>query len=80
MSKKHVLITGGNKGIGLETTKLLLQRNFVVTILARDFTNFPPLEHCNCIEFDLRSIDKISVTSYNGDIDTIIELIDEIIK
>lgn len=60
MSKKHVLITGGNKGIGLETTKLLLQRNFVVTILARDFTNFPPLEHCNCIEFDLRSIDKIS--------------------
>jgi 3-oxoacyl-[acyl-carrier protein] reductase len=60
MIKKHVLITGGNKGIGLETTKLLLDRGFVVTVLARDFTNFSPLENCTCIEFDLREIDKIS--------------------
>ena len=59
MVKKHVLITGGNKGIGIETTKLFLKRNFTVTILARDFTNFIPLENCNLIEFDLLDIDRI---------------------
>ncbi len=60
MITKHVLITGGNKGIGLETTKLLLAKGFMVTVLARDFSNFHPLENCNCIEFDLREIDKIA--------------------
>ena len=56
---KHVLITGGNKGIGLETTKMFLDKGYFVTILARDFSNFQPMENCNLIEFNLTEIDKI---------------------
>lgn len=60
MKPKHVLITGGNKGIGLETTKLFLAENYNVTVLARDFSTFTPLQRCNLIEFDLKNIDAIA--------------------
>lgn len=33
---KRVLITGGNKGIGLATTKKFLQNNFEIVVVARD--------------------------------------------
>lgn len=57
---KHVLITGGNKGIGLETTKLFLENNFKVTVLARDTTPIGSLQNCSCINFDLENTNEIS--------------------
>jgi 3-oxoacyl-[acyl-carrier protein] reductase len=59
--KKTVLITGGNKGIGLETTKLFLELGYNIIILARDFQNFSLCNNPNIktIKFDLMEIDKI---------------------
>jgi NAD(P)-dependent dehydrogenase (short-subunit alcohol dehydrogenase family) len=59
MRKQHVLITGGNKGIGLETTRLFLGEGFHVTIVARDFSGLQKQEHCDHVEFDLREISNI---------------------
>ena len=59
--KKTVLITGGNKGIGLETTKKFLQQGYEVIVVARDFTGFEFKENQNvrCIEFDLSDVNKV---------------------
>lgn len=38
---KRVLITGGNKGIGLETTRLFLASGCEIVVVARDFSDFP---------------------------------------
>ena len=56
-----VLITGGNKGIGLETTKLFLQSQYKVFVLARDFDLFSLKnnENIELIEYDLTNIDGI---------------------
>lgn len=59
--KKRVLITGGNKGIGLETTRRFLALGFFVIVIARDFRDFEFKENSDvqCIEFDLAQIEKI---------------------
>ena len=57
---RTVLITGGNKGIGFETTKLLLELNYKVIVLARDSSPIKNLKNCDFIEYDLRNIDGIS--------------------
>ncbi|MFW5632929.1 MAG: SDR family NAD(P)-dependent oxidoreductase [Acetivibrio ethanolgignens] len=44
---KKVFITGGNKGIGLEITKLFLEADFRVIVAARDFEDFPYKNHSN---------------------------------
>jgi len=36
---KSVLITGANKGIGLETAKQLLEKGFYVYLASRDLQN-----------------------------------------
>jgi 3-oxoacyl-[acyl-carrier protein] reductase len=34
------LVTGGNKGIGLEVTRYFLANNYRVIVIARDFNGF----------------------------------------
>lgn len=59
--KKTVLITGGNKGIGLEVTRLFIQNNYKVIIVARDYKNFEfnSNENVEKIEHDVSNINGI---------------------
>ncbi len=59
--KKRVLITGGNKGIGLELTDLFVKNNYEVIIIARDFKDFKYKENdaVHAIEYDLANIADI---------------------
>ena len=71
---KKVLITGGNKGIGLATTKKFLKNGFFVFVVARDFSSFK-LKHKNLktIEFDLTNNTEIPGFAQKiGDIDILI--------
>src|ERR1035437_4136280 len=73
MEKKNILITGGNKGIGLETTKMLLELGHHVTILARDGAPVKGLKNCDFIEYDLQNVRGISELISNiGKIDILI--------
>ena len=70
---KKVLITGGNKGIGLELTKMFLALNYEVVVIARDFSNFELKEQVKCIKFDLVAVEKIpELISSIGKIDILI--------
>jgi 3-oxoacyl-[acyl-carrier protein] reductase len=59
MGMKHVLITGGNKGIGLETTKMFLDMDYSVTVIARDGSTIKGFD-CQFISYDLRDIKNIT--------------------
>lgn len=56
----RVLVTGGNKGIGLEVVKKFLEVDFEVIAVGRDFSNFPKElkenEKVKTIEYDLSNI------------------------
>ena len=56
-----VLITGGNKGIGLELTREFLKLEYKIILLARNFENFEFTQNKNIqiISFDLTNIDEI---------------------
>jgi len=72
---KTVLITGGNKGIGLELTKEFLNLEYNIIIIARDFSTFEFKDNPNVkiIEFDLSKIDEIeSIISSLVNIDILI--------
>lgn len=72
---KTVLITGGNKGIGLETTRFFLERNYKVIVVARDFTEFEfaANDHVQSIQFDITQIGDIpNLISDLGDVDVLI--------
>ena len=58
---KKVLITGGNKGIGLETTRLFLENKYKVIVVARDYTNFEFNDNDNVekIKYDLSNVEGI---------------------
>jgi len=57
---KKVLITGGNKGIGLATTGLFLAKGYEVIVVARDFSGFElESEHVKTIEYDLTDVENI---------------------
>ncbi len=59
---KKVLITGGNKGIGLAATELFIKAGYRVIVVARDFEKFPYKDSQNVetISFDVNELDKIS--------------------
>ena len=59
MMSKHVLITGGNKGIGLKTTQLFLDLNFKVTVLARNTSSIKSYKNCSRIDYDLSKVEGI---------------------
>ncbi|NQY67219.1 MAG: SDR family oxidoreductase [Flavobacteriales bacterium] len=59
-SRKHVLITGGNQGIGLETTKAFIDLGYRVTVLARENTPYLKPLDCHFIKYDLNDIEGIS--------------------
>lgn len=56
-----VLITGGNRGIGLECTKLFVENGYEVIVIARNFSDFSYKEHpqVRMIEFDVSKVDEI---------------------
>jgi 3-oxoacyl-[acyl-carrier protein] reductase len=58
---KTVLITGGNKGIGLEVTKQFLDLDYNIIVIARDFKDFEFQNHPKIkqVEFDLSKVDEI---------------------
>lgn len=71
---KHVLITGGNKGIGLKTTMLFLSSEYKVTIIARNASALN-INHKNLnkVDFDLYNIEKIpTIIAEIGEIDILI--------
>jgi len=58
---EKVLITGGNRGIGLECTKLFVENGYEVIVVARNFSDFPYKDHTQVrmIEFDVSKVDEI---------------------
>ena len=72
---KKVLITGGNKGIGLEVTKLFLENNYEVIIIARDYNDFELNDNKNVkkIQYDLTDISGIEKLVHEiGSVDILI--------
>lgn len=70
-----VLITGGTKGIGLETTAKFLDLGYRVIVIARSFKDFIYKDNKNIevIEFDVSNISEIPVlVNRAGDIDILI--------
>ena len=58
---RSVLITGGNKGIGLKITERFLSLDKNIIVVARNFDNFPYIKHkqISCVEFDFSNIGAV---------------------
>ena len=70
---KIVLITGGNKGIGLELTRAFLSLAYKVIVVARDFEVFEFADNVECIEYDLSDVEGIpKLVASMGQIDILI--------
>jgi len=71
--KKRVVITGGNKGIGLELTRSFLELDYDVVVIARDFEEFEFRDVVECVVFDLSELQKIAeLVSEIGVIDVLV--------
>ena len=71
----RVLVTGGNKGIGLEVVKKFLAIDYDIVVLGRDFSKFPLKDNkkITMIEYDLSNIDDLpNLVKQVGEIDTLI--------
>lgn len=75
---RQVVITGGNKGIGLALTKRFVENGDAVHIIARDFSNKADFDYQNhpqvtCHKFDLTEIEKLpGLVSSFGNIDVLV--------
>jgi len=60
---KRVLVTGGNKGIGLAVVKKFIELDYEVIVVARDFSNFELKDNLKvkCIEYDLSNMQGLKV-------------------
>ncbi|BCN94243.1 beta-ketoacyl-ACP reductase [Thiomicrorhabdus immobilis] len=61
---RHVVITGGNKGIGLKLSQKFVEAGDKVQIIARDFSNQEDFDYQNhplvtCTQYDLTDIDNL---------------------
>ncbi|HIJ79743.1 MAG: SDR family oxidoreductase [Desulfobulbaceae bacterium] len=76
MAQKTVLITGGNKGIGLELSRKFIRRGgYRVVVVARDFKDFTLklIQDVECVRFDLTDIAAIpAMIAQVGEIDILI--------
>jgi 3-oxoacyl-[acyl-carrier protein] reductase len=71
----RVLITGGNKGIGLKATERFTQEGFEVVVVARDFQGFgyEGDPQVTCLEFDLTDIQKLpELKEKVGEVDVLV--------
>lgn len=69
------VVTGGNKGIGLEITRQLSDLNYKVFVIARNFGDCDVLNSANVtkVEFDLTKVDLIpGLISELGSIDVLV--------
>lgn len=72
---KRAVVTGGNKGIGLEVTGMLLERGFEVCVVARDFSKFPLAGKPGVREvaYDLSDVEGIpALMADMGDVDVLV--------
>jgi len=72
---KTALVTGGNKGIGLEVTRQLVELGYKVFVVARTFDDNALLHSKNVIKkpFDLTQVDQIpQLVSDIGDVDVLV--------
>jgi len=72
---KRVLITGGNKGIGIEIVKKFLDLDYEIITVARNYDNFPYKDNTKVttIEYDLSNVDGLEKLAKEvGDIDILI--------
>ncbi|RXJ98843.1 short-chain dehydrogenase [Arcobacter sp. CECT 8986] len=75
MSKKRVLITGGNKGIGLAVSRAMLELGHEIVIVAREFKTCPLIgvKDVTAIECDLSKLEDLPALAKEvGDIDILI--------
>ncbi len=75
MSKKRALITGGNKGIGLAVSAALLELDYEIIVVARNFDNFQlgGLPDVTEIQYDLSDIENLPALAKKvGEIDVLI--------
>jgi len=73
--RRLALVTGGNRGIGLETTRLLLDAGCDVRVVARNFADFPLAgdARVRAVPFDLARLDDIpDLVRDIGDVDILV--------
>lgn len=72
---KRVLITGGNKGIGLAVSRAMIELDYEIIVAARDFHEFPlgGLPNVTEIEMDFSNLDALpAFIETVGEIDILI--------
>ena len=71
----RVLVTGGNKGIGLKVVERFLELDYDIVAVGRDFSAFPYKnnEKITTIEYDLSDVDGLKdLAAKVGDIDILV--------